>query len=91
MECAAVVAVVGKILDGKLVFLAGGKREALKLSFAPPHIIVEFVVEVRSLDIAVQVLVAEHLEEDLAFVELAYAVEGYVHVVAFEVHFAGCR
>jgi hypothetical protein len=97
VECAVVVAAAEKILDGKLAFLAGGKREALKLSFAPPHIIVESVADVdvavedRSLDIAAQALVAEHLEEALAFVGLAYAVEGHVHVVAFEAHFAGCR
>ena len=97
MECAVVVAAAEKILDGKLAFLAGGKREALKLSFAPPHIIAESVADVdaavadRSLDIAVQVLVAEQLVEALASVGLAYAVEGHVHVVAFEARFAGCR
>jgi hypothetical protein len=77
------------------VFLVEGKREALKLYAARPHIAVEpvglvadedaAVAEDRNLDIVV--LLGELLAEVLALVVLAYVLEDHVDVVESRVHY----
>ena len=94
-EFAAVAAVVERILDEKVAFLAEGKLVALKLYAVPPHRVVEPAVDVdvaeavRNWDIAV--LVAVRLVEVLAFEVLAYVVADRVGVVAYWVHCEGYR